>query len=369
MRIQTVFFAFFLLFFAFTVDAQDAITTSHEAVIWRGFSHNWTYNHRINRLGDYVQYNNGKPLSCHTAASGMGADSAFFTSHYSSITSQNTYFKEGVVNIKIYGKEKQLLTKNVEIALPASEELKNQDQYITLLNGFDLQAIGHADKVQLLRIAIEDAYYASAVNEVRFNVKVSIVVNCQSFECSRFNQQTTYDLNIYYLMLTGERNYLSATPKTVTENYPWDNKNEYQPIDKKQEMTGNREYVFPKATFGIKSLALTLDDAHWMVQTNYNVTPIDYKAEDGRASFKTNVFFKEWQQGMKKMSAMPQHSKFSSKKKGWAVLDMGLVLLQFREAEIIHGKHKGSSFWEGHNTSANSTKAKHVHPIPDISAN
>ncbi len=202
----------------------EGFAQTNKALIWRGFSHSWTYNHRVNRLGDFVTMLDNKPRVCHTAASGIGADSCFFTSNYSIVESPNVAFQEGVVSIKLYGKEKQLISKTVEISIPAAEGMHGQDHYISLLNGFDIQALGKSDKLQLLRFSVEDAYYAPAVKELRFLVNVGIVVNCQSLECSRFSQKSTYDLKIYYLIVAGEHNHVIGTTRTVTENYPWDKK-------------------------------------------------------------------------------------------------------------------------------------------------
>ena len=360
MKQQTL-LALFLLTISFAQAQSEANMQS--AMLWRGFSHSWTYNHRINRLGNYVSSLSGSPISCHTAASGLGADSCFYTSYYSQIESPLVNFHEGVLKIKLYGKEKQLINKTVEVAIPATENMKNQEQYVTLLNGFDLRAIGQADKLQFLRFSIEDAYYAPAVNELRFKVNVSVVVNCQSFECSRFNQKTTYDLDIYYLIIAGEHNHLAATSHNITENYPWDRKIESTATPKQRTVNGDKEYLHANAAVGIKSLAVTLDEAHWLLQYHCNVTPLEYVPEFGKASISTDLFFQEWQQGMKQMSAMPQQSKFSSKKKGWCVLDSEIVLLQFRSAKVQHQKMDGSGFWEGKNASPDAPEAKHTHVI------
>ncbi|MCP4438036.1 MAG: hypothetical protein GY810_03755 [Aureispira sp.] len=336
---------------------------NNQAVVWRGFEHSWTYNHRINRLGNYITQNNNKLTSCHASASGLGADSTTFTSHYSFVKSPNVAFQAGKKDIKLYGKEKHLITKIIEIAVPAKEGLKNKDEYITLLNGFDLRAVDRADKIQLLRLSVENAEYAPAVNEIRFYLRVTLVVNCQSFECSRFNQKTTYNLSIHYLIAAGDTEYLTERPKMLTKDYPWGKKDEHHHTSDKRYIIGKKDGEYQNALLGIKSMALTLDDAHWTVEYHNNITPLDYNKETGRLDFAADLFFKEWQQGMKTMSAKPQHSKFSSKKKGWCVLDVGISLLQFKEAEIVHKKHGGSMFWEGFNAPSSDGKAMYEQPL------
>jgi hypothetical protein len=73
--------------------------------------------------------------------------------------------------------------------------------------------------------------------------------------------------------------------------------------------------------------------------------------------------FKEWEPEMKKYSVTPKHSRFSKRKKGWAVLDMQAVLLQFGQANVQPQKQSGSLYWKGRNTSPDSPAALHQTPV------
>lgn len=338
--------------------------TIHQTAIWRGFEHSWTYNHRINRIGDYVETTPNGIKTCHTSASGLGADSTFFTSHYSFVESPDVGFKSGMVQVKLYGKEKQLLTKRLEVSIPAPEGMKYKEQYITLLNGFDLVAVDRADKIQLLRLSVEDAEYAPAINEIRFQLKVALVVNCQSLECSRFNQKTTYNLKVYYLIVAADHEHVHASTKTLTKDYPWGRKNEFNHTLTKHYLLGRKDQGYQEAVFGLKSMALTLDAAHWTLQYHNNVVPLNYDVNESKAQFALDLFFKEWQQGMKTHSAKPNHSQFSSKKKGWCVLDTTVALLEFKSAKVKHSKRKGALYWEGLNATSSSPKAMSVENVP-----
>ncbi len=354
-------YSFFTLFFFcnlfFCTTKLIAQHLSNKTVFWRGFEHSWTYNHRINRIGNYIKTDTSGISAYHVSASGLGADSTTYTSHYSFVSSPDVQFYTGVANIKLYGKEKHLLSKTIEVIVPAPKGIQNKEQYITLLNGFDLKAVERADKIQLLRLSIEDAEYAPAIQEIRFLLKVALVVNCQSMECSRFNQKTTYDLKVYYQIVAGANKDYQATSKIITKHYPWGRKDEHFHIPEKSYVLGKKNGGYVSAALGIKSLALTLDAAHWTVQYNNNITPLLYDSLSGRLDFSTDLFFKEWQQGMKKLSAKPEHSAFSSKKKGWCVLDMGITLFQFKNAEVVHKKHSKTFYWKGFNSSADSPKA------------
>lgn len=348
-RLKVLFCTFLPLF---GLSAQD-----NKAVVWRGFQHSWTYNHRINRIGSFVRMQGDTVAVTYCSASGVGADSTYFTNFYSLIEGEDVAFYSGVEPVKLYGKEKQLITKEIEVVVPVPPDFQGKDKYITLLNGFDLQAVGRADKLQLLRLSVEDAWYASALKELHFKLKVAIVVNCQSFECSRFNQKTTYDLQVHYLIIAGNDEDFLATSTVFTKSYPWNRKDEYIAAPEKNLIYGKNR-LYSQATLGIKSIAVTLNEAHWTVQYHCNAGPLSYNAESGTMDFALDLFFKEWLPGMKELSARPQFSKLSSKKRGWCVLDMGVSLLQFEHARIEHHKHSGSMYWPGFNASPNDPRAR-----------
>lgn len=356
-------YCFLTIFISLCIVSPSAAQTEHQALIWRGFEHKWTYNHRINRLGNFVQFEQGKPMSYHSSASGIGRDSTFFTSHYSFIESPCVFFKEGKVEIKLFGKEKQLLTKTVEVTIPAKDYLQNRNKYVTLINGFDLRAVDRADKIQLLRLNISNARYAPALQELRFEVQVALVVNCQSFECARFNQRATYKLQLNYLIIAADGDDFYASTLGFSRSYPWDKRNEYEGLPKERLMYGFPGGVYPEVALGVKSLALTLDKEHWTLEYHANVEPLSYDAESGIARFDLDLFFKEWQHGMKQHSATPKQSKFSSKRKGWCIVDMDVLLMQFREAKVVHKKHSGQMYWEGMNTPSSGNKALSSTPL------
>ena len=60
--------------------------------LWQGFKHEWTYNHRINRIGNFLSED--KKEIIYTSASGLGADSTYYTSKYNLITDSgiNPYY-------------------------------------------------------------------------------------------------------------------------------------------------------------------------------------------------------------------------------------------------------------------------------------
>ncbi|HKJ69905.1 MAG TPA: hypothetical protein VKA68_18260 [bacterium] len=60
--------------------------------IWQGFEHHWTYNHRLNRFGDYVYTvsrtdNLNEAFVTHTGATGLGRDTGTSVTNYSLLSS------------------------------------------------------------------------------------------------------------------------------------------------------------------------------------------------------------------------------------------------------------------------------------------
>ena len=74
----------FIIMFLISIQISAQVDVG---VIWMGFEHEWTYNHRLNRLGDYVSQPEfdgfEHPVKhYHTGATGLGWDEALFTSYY-----------------------------------------------------------------------------------------------------------------------------------------------------------------------------------------------------------------------------------------------------------------------------------------------
>jgi hypothetical protein len=335
----------------------------NKAIVWRGFQHSWTYNHRCNRIGDYVVFNNGSPYSVHTSATGLGPDSTYFTSHYTYIESDDLVFTEGKESIHIETKEKQLSEGFATVELIPQEWMKNRSDYISLFNGFDLKSDAGSDKIQLLRLSIEDPEYNSDSSKLVFKINYSFVFNCQSVECSGRNV-VSYSLDIYYLIIGLNEFSTKATEKFFPRSYSWDKKEEVVDRPEEKVMNGISFPVFNKATVGIKAFSVVLNEAHWLLQLNNNVTPLEYNPATGKMRISLDLLYKEWQEGMRGSNAAPQPSQFAAKRKGWVLLDSDILLLQLRAAEIRHLGRNGRMFWKGYNRNPNGNDALNVSPIP-----
>ena len=221
-----------------------------------------------------------------------------------------------------------------------------------------------ADKIQLLRFALEDGQYEPLTHQVNFTAKISIVLNCQSVECPEFSNQVVYDLDIHYLIVGLNKGEAAATAQYFTRSYSWDRKEELNELPEEKKMTGDIFPQYAQATLGIKSFSFVLNEAHWMLGMNSALSPVDYHPNTGDMRLSVDLLFKEWQEGMKESDAAPEKSKFSAKRKGWVVMDMDAVLLQFRDAKIVYGQHSGQMFWRNTIGSPNGNGAKSIYDIP-----
>lgn len=363
MRLFILFFIGFLCFQSNVSFAQNQkLQQTHAAVIWNGFQHEWTYNHRMNRIGNFVNTRCAEPHVAHCSATGIGADSTFYSTAYTIIESPTTRFQSGKISLSLFSKEGKMAQNNIEVSIPANQYLSGKSKLVTLLNGFDMMALDRADKIQMLKIDMGDPHYVPLTNEIRFSINVALIVDCQSFECNKFNQKAAYKMDVHYLILGGNEE-LHSQNFLQSRHFDWDKKDNPE-LDQSMAMIqgiGNNQYAV--ATLGFKSIHLTLDQAHWMIEWNNQFKPIEYAPSSGKYFYSLDLLFNQWEDGMKKYSATPKQSKFSSRKKGWASLTAQMTLLQFKDAKLNYKKVDGNLYWPGKNLEAASGESIHQTPI------
>ena len=99
---------------------SDTIEVKNATTIWQGFHHVWEYNHRVNRMGDWltdIDYDNGYSAnSYHSAASGIGPDKC----DYSTFLTQLKTSKDNVINAKteleVFKKEFEQMNQNFTLS-------------------------------------------------------------------------------------------------------------------------------------------------------------------------------------------------------------------------------------------------------------
>lgn len=298
--------------------------------VWQGFEMNWTYNHRINRLGSYIYQDS----VFNTAATGLGKDSGWFNTHYLLLPKPGRQYNEFKIYKRLEAKENEMIQIQIDTILPISYH-----HSIFYLNGFDMIANNDADKLQLIQFGVK---MVKGNNDTTFlRINISLMVNCQSIECDWINNDVDYDLNLYIGCITFPNEDYISYVKGEMFNFTeiWDKKNN----DRTETYPGNTQC--PRF---ITDLKISLNKAHWYsgiwayVNSDNNVT---MKFEQYKKKMKKNAFFKP-------------HGNFSKRSKGSAMYEMnGITLTHPEKVEMNPKEFKGGIVWKGNNKSAFSRDA------------
>src|SRR4051794_2533027 len=111
--------------------------------VWQGFRHSWTYNHRLNRIGNWLEAGarSGDSLEItagHSAASGSGRDEASFTGYHTAVRAAGVHYREIRRTIHISAREQEGQAFQCEIRLGRDSVPVDCDRFAAILAGFDL---------------------------------------------------------------------------------------------------------------------------------------------------------------------------------------------------------------------------------------
>ncbi len=331
------------------------------AVLWRGFEQKWNYNHRMNRMGDYIVQGDfdGFPhpvKHIHSSATGLGKDEVAFQSYYSELKTKRVGIKAGQVSFDLIGKEKEALTAKEILKIELPDNLRSKDEIVVLLNGYDLISLSKADKMKHLSINISDGKYVDDGESLEFEIDVSFIVNCASLECNQINNRFSYSLDVYYLIIGGDKFAFNSTEKAFSRTMEWDKKE--SSFDDLNVMSIDGEGGYEYATVGFKSISLNLDRDHWLVDWHTAIHKQGYDRKSGNYTVGLDLFVRQWRD--RSESFYKGMSLFQKKKAGFAKWDGSVVLLQFRKACIKDKVRLSNINWKGKNASAAANDALNV---------
>ncbi len=365
-----------LLYTTNTAQAQvsgvNVITSYEDAIVlWRGFGHQWTYNHRLNRLGSYIE--NPKKVDYpykaslhHTSATGTGADVGIYDGQYTFIAANGVNMMSGEENLAFEGKEGKLhiASKIIEVDYPGINY--PEGTFEVVLNGFDIASEQKADKLHMFRLSVGEVEYVTLADKIRFRLDVALLVRCQSLECNRFNNKFEYDLKVKYVVLNGGSGFKSLE-KNLHKVYDWNKNEELEAKATPKQIQGIGGNVYPDAAIAFKSISITLNQPHWFLEWHSSIQPRHvsnyYNPSTGIYKYNSTMLFKQWTDQMKKESAYAKHSRYSSKKSGWAAIDGTIALLQFSDAYVMHRQAKGIIKWKGSNSPSQVDDALKIHHL------
>ena len=340
---------------------HDNFRFDDAAVLWRGFEQKWNYNHRMNRMGDYLVQEDfdGFPHPAkhvHSGATGIGKDEVAFQSYYSLLKTKRVGIKTGKVLFELEGRENEAISSRQKLTVPLPENLRSKDEVVVLLNGFDLISMDKADKMKHFAISISDGRYINEGRSLEFDIDVSLIVNCASLECNQIKNSFNYALDVFYLIIGGEKFAFNSTEKPFTRTMEWNKKE--SGFDDLNVMDIKGEGGYDYATVGFKSISLNMDRDHWLVDWHTAIHKQGYEKKSGNYSVGIDLFVRQWRD--RRESFYKGMSLFQKKKAGFAKWDGSVVLLQFRKACITDKVRLSNINWKGKNASAAANEALNV---------
>jgi hypothetical protein len=341
------------------------------ALVWQGFRHEWTYNHRVNRLGDYVRSQSCLQDVCsatigHTASSGVGPDTATYRSYYATVNAPGVKFLAGETNLVVRGEEgvTSTVTKPVVVTVPQS--MRGRPATV-LLNGFDLIAIdaldepADADKVEDFDLGVSNALINPFdLSTLNFNVTFSFKGACKSVECEWLDTRLDYQLTVRYLLVSAESTDLVTHAPVVLQRgpYTWPEPCLLGPVTQAcadREISpasvgaaGARTFTiganpdFGKLLLGIQRVRLSMDVEHYLLNWDQQLGDVTYNRFTGQVTAFDRQFFKQWRYGM--ADTYPQGAAASGDS-GTAGLALTLAPLAFSNSACVRdNQFIGGSF-------------------------
>lgn len=285
----------------------------NQALIWQGFSHAWTYNHRVNRLGNWVS---GKALNCnsglckgkanHAGSSGSGPDRLEWASNYTFVNTPSAEFEHVVTDppLRIAAEEGYFDSDEHEFVVHTGTE-----NSAVVLRGFDIVANVSADKLRKLAINVRNEGYDPITGNYTFTLYAGGRFDCKSPECW-LEDRYDFDVKVYATVISGEEGEFLATerPSDVSHSYSWEDNPQFLGIDlpgpSREEFRSDHVVSasvqgagggqYPVAAMAYKSIMVDLDDDHHLLELDVNMTPDGYDPQDGRYHVDMGLFFKQW---------------------------------------------------------------------------
>lgn len=323
---------FVISFLHSIVSAQE--TYSSKTIIWQGFEHNWTYNHRLNRIGSFIDKIDENHYNVvHTSATGIGKDSTFAQDFYAILYSEKFIFKNEKISIRSANTHNNPFDTTII--------LSKDDNEMYALNGFDIVSMQAPSKLGNIRINID--------NDKKFTkLHIRIYLQCTSAEC--FNTPKTFDYKSdFYLLKMKFHN-------EVTKNiYSYECHKKYSKdniVADYNETLNNNEIHF------IVGYEWKYDTENWLQQCKMAIennaitlrlSPYAYKMKE-KTTFKKEVLF----------------SKYKNANSYIKLVTIGLKQDEF---EITFGKKTSKMFWKGINKNSLENEksiAKHSIEIEDL---
>lgn len=380
---------FGIALFSFPAFAQ--LNFSKPIYIWHGFSHQWGYNHRVNRLGSFIETpapgDSSKLSIVHTAASGSGSDVASFRTFFQKIESPQLISKNGMVQFHFQGKEWQKfqLSQHVEVDIDQEtfpndlngKRLTMPGNGEALLNGFDLRPANgvKADKFVVFGVSIRNVRIEGpdslsshpSIHRLTFDVEAEFQFACTTPECEVLNQEVDYLLDVHWLGIMGD---FLAYSNQQKDHLTWDKNDLPTPNMLEVELKSGAD--FKQLAGGIKGFRLDLE-GHDLHFSELDLLLGWKKIDESTSAMRPRIYFGQWNHQMytnfKKYytGRLPIPAKWATlRKAGSCGSTFDSVSLHFREGQVQRKSLSGEVDWQtspGEQRDANGPSAVTKVPI------
>lgn len=336
----------------------EPVLTAHESIVlWQGFSHDWTYNHRWGRLGSGFVYVDpsldpaGYPLDVGdvmitlpdtaqwtymgTAGAGTGKDNGVHHAWGTVIDgSAGLALASTTAAVRVEGSEGAVATGRVALDLPLPAGFAGLDDAVVLLNGVWLRAAGDEAK-QPFHFAVRVGDGEVHDGSLAVEVGVELGLDCDTPECVGCAAKPTeaqdldivYDVYVALAVLGGEVGLDRVASEPVSASWEGPPRTEgedaclsesdlfptcldywvscgdptlvaYEELDPAVGVrTAELAPVagFDHGTVGLTGITLDLDHAHHMVGFTAGVADVSW---GDTVRVETDVRFQNWRQGM-----------------------------------------------------------------------
>jgi len=301
----------FLVFFSISLNAQIPV--------WQGFEMNWTYNHRLNRLGSFVSddsvYN--------TASAGTSIDSGWFSTHYLLVPEAGLQFQQLKISQRVEARENEIIRIQIDTVVPVSFH-----HSVFFLNGFDISANNDADQLQLIKFGVKMLKGNYDSTWLRINMELNF--NCPGLSCDWLNNQIDYDVSLYVGgVYFANRDYISFVKgEILTATESW---------TRKKNTVQNKIFGNNKNVQFITDFELSLNKSHLY-------SGMQVFIDSNNVSV---MRFEQYKDRMKKNAYYKPHGNFSvrspgSVKYGLAGISLSYPVLQIQQ----HKEFKGNIIWK-----------------------
>ena len=334
---------------------------SDHAVIWGGFDQTWGYNHRVNRLGDYV----GSPecddqgacvaQSVHTAASGTGSDVAQYRSRMTVVDAPGVGFLQGATEFHVVDRrgEGQVLHYATTQVVPANGLLLGRDHLDVVLGGFDVRSLRDPDKLSQLSMAVSGARYLPGEDTIAFDVDLTLRMDCDSVECMMASRGVDYSVSVMWTLIGGDDD-VRVTSATIEDAYAWRRARPAFELFADAHRTRREVQGLPgaygAAFVAFRGLSVALDDDHYVQEWSTALGPTLYDPTRGVTSFESSLFFKQWNLESRRRA-------WSYADRGQAELQADIVVVQLAQGRAVERVVDGVIDWRANGHAPDATRS------------